>query len=77
MTPRYSAHCVSGVVNVEVGPLVGTLSFSLESQNLRQKVQSNPDIIKGDSRTQYYLSFRSCDNCRRLPEPKHQQYSMK
>jgi hypothetical protein len=53
MAPRYSAYCVSGVVNVEMRPLVGTLPFSLENQNLRQKVQSNPDIMQGDSWAQY------------------------
>ena len=44
-TLRYISHCVRGVVSVEVGDIVGTPHFSLGSQNLRQKVQSIPDII--------------------------------
>jgi hypothetical protein len=52
-TLRYIAPCVSGVVSVEVGAIVGTLPFSLESQNLRHKVQSIPDIMLVDSPAQY------------------------
>jgi len=42
---RYSADCVSDVVIVEVGAFVGTLPFSLGSQNLRQKFQSIPNVM--------------------------------
>jgi hypothetical protein len=52
-TLHYSADCVNGIVNVEVGPLVGTQPFSLESQNLRQKDQSTPDVMRPDSPAQY------------------------
>ena len=52
-TLRYVAHCVSGVVSVEVGDIVGTVHFSLGSQNLFQKVQSIPDIMRVDSPEQY------------------------
>jgi hypothetical protein len=38
-TLRDSARCVIGVVNVEVGPLVGAIHFCLNPLNLRQTVQ--------------------------------------
>ena len=50
---RDTTHCPSGVVNVEMGPLIGTVAFSLQNLNLRLKVQSNPDITRGDSPAQY------------------------
>lgn len=40
--------CVSGLVNGEVGPLVGTVTFRLETLNMRQKVLSNPDTMRPD-----------------------------
>jgi hypothetical protein len=50
---RKSAHCVTGVINVEVRHILGALTFRLQTLNLRQKVQSNPDILQPDFPTQY------------------------
>jgi len=49
-TLREPDNCVGAVVNAEFGPLVGAEAFTLESLNLRKKVQSNPDIMRGDYR---------------------------
>jgi hypothetical protein len=53
MTLRDTAHCDSGIVDFEFGPLVGAVAFILETLNLCQEVKTNPDIMRGDYTAQY------------------------